>query len=289
MKLIYLLGAGRSGTTALASILGNNDTIQTIGEMHQFYDHLRNDKKCACGQLLKDCSFWSKIISKLPNKIVEQPNKIQELSDQLEYHSSLPKHLFGLHKTIDIKTYNFFQSAILNPTLKEAGTSYLLDSAKYVGRYLALRKNPNLKITGIYIVRDVRGVVHSFQKKVQSSRKPISAIFYYLSVNLVAQFIYLRNKRSIIKIRYEDLIQDPINILQKIEKKLTLDFSDIKQKIDKKGAFEIGHIIGGNRLKYNQTLTLSSDEKWKKEIPRNKQILYYLLSFPVMLINRYTL
>jgi len=287
IKLIYLLGAGRSGTTALATILGNNKAIHTIGEMHQFYDHLRGKKNCSCGELLSNCDFWSQVIAELPTQIVLEPNKIQNISDQLEYHSSLPKHLLGIHNLNDIKTYNFFQSSILQPTLEISNSSYLLDSAKYLGRYLALKKNADLEITGIYLVRDVRGVVNSFQKKVQSSRKPLSAIFYYLSVNIVAEFIYLRNKRSILKIRYEDLIHYPINTLDKIEKKLEVDLSEVKQKIIDKNTFGIGHIIGGNRLKHNSSIVFTSDEKWKEHIPRHKQFLYYLLAFPIMLINRY--
>ena len=45
-KLVYIMGAGRSGTTALATFLGNNQEIQNIGEMHHFFKYLDENKKC---------------------------------------------------------------------------------------------------------------------------------------------------------------------------------------------------------------------------------------------------
>ena len=40
INIIYLLGAGRSGTTLLATLLNNHDSIKTLGEMHQFFEFL---------------------------------------------------------------------------------------------------------------------------------------------------------------------------------------------------------------------------------------------------------
>ncbi len=47
IPLLYLLGAGRSGTTLMATVLGNQPKIQAVGEMHQFHEHLSNNKKCS--------------------------------------------------------------------------------------------------------------------------------------------------------------------------------------------------------------------------------------------------
>ena len=41
VKLIYIMGAGRSGTTALATFLGTNNDIQVLGEMHQLFEHIQ--------------------------------------------------------------------------------------------------------------------------------------------------------------------------------------------------------------------------------------------------------
>ena len=53
--LIYIMGAGRSGTTALATFLGNSENTLNIGEMHQFFEHLEERKECSCGDQLQKC------------------------------------------------------------------------------------------------------------------------------------------------------------------------------------------------------------------------------------------
>lgn len=289
INLIYLLGAGRSGTTAFATILGAHPEIHTAGEMHQFYDHLRDNKPCSCGYRLEECVFWSDLIKNFPENIIQFPDKLQLISDQLEYHASIPKHLLRLHKRKLINEYNSYQTTIFNSIKEKSNKTYTLDSAKYIGRYLSLQQNPTFDIKGIYIVRDLRGVIHSFNKKVQTSRSPISTVFYYTSVNLVAQFTYWRNRKNILKIRYEDLTGDGEKALRKIGDFLELDLQPLVTKITNNDSFEIGHIIGGNRLKQADSIVIKSDNEWKESIPRYKQIVYYFLALPIMLVNRYKL
>ncbi|PHS62306.1 MAG: hypothetical protein COB12_10955, partial [Flavobacterium sp.] len=56
------MGAGRSGTTLIATILGESKNIIAIGEMHQFLEHYLDNKKCSCDKYLNNCKFWSPII-----------------------------------------------------------------------------------------------------------------------------------------------------------------------------------------------------------------------------------
>jgi hypothetical protein len=288
LKIIYLFGAGRSGTTAIATFLGGHQKIKTLGEMHQFYDHLRDKKNCSCGESLLNCEFWSNIVLNLPEKIQDEPNEFQKLSDKLEYHSSIPKHFTN---TVDKKVlleYLKNQELIFNEIAKNCPAEYYLDSAKYIGRNLSLRKSKNLSIKSIYVVRDVRGVINSFSKSVQSSRKPLSTIFYYLSVNAVAEIVYLfSSKKNVIKIKYEDFTAYPEKTLLKLSEFLAMDFSELISKINKDESFEIGHIIGGNRLKNDKKITLKNDNQWVSSQSRISQIFYYFAALPFMLFNKY--
>ncbi len=93
-NIIYLMGAGRSGTTALATFLGNSKEVLTVGEMHQFFEHIADNKACSCGEPLEKCSFWSKVLQKLPQKYLDNPDKYKNFCEQLEYHSSIPTLLY---------------------------------------------------------------------------------------------------------------------------------------------------------------------------------------------------
>lgn len=287
-NIIYLMGAGRSGTTALATFLGNNKDILTVGEMHQFFEHIEDDKKCSCGESLHECELWSKVLDKLPKEYIENAKDYKDFCEMFEYHSAVPKYFFRNFDVNEIAKYRDINETIFNIISEEYKPKYMLDSAKYIGRYLGLKKSEKLNIKTIYLIRDVRGVINSFSKSVQSPRSAFSTIFYWLVVNTVAEILYrASSKNSMIKIKYESLIDEPIYELQRLEKFLDLDLSDVKEKIKNNGNFSIPHIIGGNRMKENKQIKFQKDISWRNKYTRLQKFFYYLLASPIMLLNRF--
>lgn len=280
IKIIYLLGAGRSGTTLLTTVLNNHPKILALGEMHQFLDYVKFNKDCSCGEELINCPFWRTILKDLDlSKLKKQ--ELVDLSNRLEKHYNIPLHLIKRTPNPKYKDVIEMTFGVLKKNVAE---EWLLDSSKYISRYLLLRKNKNLHIKGIYLVRDVRGVIHSFNKKVQTPKEPLSAILYYMLINLWAQFITIFDSR-IIRIRYEDFVNNPDEILEILELHIfekNLTSSKVRDKI-----FKIPHIIAGNRLRSQKELIIKKDMAWNKDISRNRQIAYYLIAFPIMLLNKY--
>ena len=284
-NIIYIMGAGRSGTTALATFLGNNNEIENIGEMHQFFEYLDGNKECSCGKSLNECNFWR---NKIDFPIQNFSKNIRQLSEKMESHSGIIKHILSSFSKIEYEQYIALHQLILDSIQSDTKKSIVLDSSKYLGRVLALNKLDNIELKIIYVVRDVRGVINSFSKKVQTSKSPLSTIVYYMLVNLVAEFIsrfILRKK--VIKIRYEDLINNPNSLFDRLEGFLNLNLKDIKDKIGKQKSFEIGHIIGGNRLKKNKEIYYTKDVSWEKKFNWVERSIYYILAAPIMILNRY--
>lgn len=281
------MGAGRSGTTALATFLGNSSEILNLGEMHQYFKHIADEKECSCGDQLKNCKFWD---NKISNNLIQSSTKNRFLSEKFESHSSIFKHILQLFSKKEIKEYIEIHQQLLNTIQLDSEKTILLDSSKYIGRALALDKLENIDLKVIYVVRDVRGVINSFSKKVQTSKSPFSSIAYYLAINLVAEFISLFIlRKKVIKIRYEDLIENPIQLFEKLEKFINVDLTDVKEKICQEQPFSIGHIIGGNRLKENKEIYFRKDIGWQEKFSSFQRVIYYILSAPIMLLNRYKL
>ena len=279
IPLIYLLGAGRSGTTVIATVMNAHPNIQTAGELHQFFGHLLGDKDCSCGNTLATCEFWRNTSNNFQVSIKELRNWKRQIKKQ-EAHRNIPKYLFNKR---EYKDYCKIQELLFTNIKKETEGQWILDSSKYIGRYLLLKRSEKLKVRGVYVVRDVRGVIASFMKKVQTSRSPLSAILYYLMINTFAQLVCWMD-REVVKVRYEDFMRDPERVVQEICGRIspTLDIP-----ISLPSEFEMPHIIGGNRLRKHKTISLNFDEKWKTSIPRGKQILYYFLALPIMILNQY--
>ena len=282
INIIYLMGAGRSGTTILASLLGASKEILTIGEMHQFLEHIIYNKPCSCGKQLNECSFWKEIIENYYKTPKKELTKLDNYLVNTEKHIKIPISFFKTNKK-----YIKFQEDFYTKIAKTKPTKYYLDSAKFVGRILQIKKSKKINTKIIYLVRDIRGVINSFSKKVQTYKNPISTILYYTLINTNAQIVKWIYPKQVLKIKYEDFIENTIETLTKIETFISTDLNDVKQVIIQEKEIEIPHIIGGNRLKTKQKIKLKKDLAWQKNIKRKNQILYYFLTLPLMLLNKY--
>lgn len=282
VQLIYLLGAGRSGTTLMATLLDTHPKIRTLGEMHQFFQHVKDEKNCSCGLALKDCPFWGNM-SKFFVADEKEISKYYEYCERKEKHKNIPAYLISSpHDPRYSEPQKFVFSAIKNHINSD---EWLLDSSKYIARFLLLKDDKAFKLKGIYMVRDVRGVITSFKKKVQTSRQPLSAIFYYLIINFFGQIVcWLDN--DVIKVRYEDLVLKPEETLSRIYGHV---YGTNEKKISLPEYFVMPHLIGGNRMKEKSKIRLNLDEKWRNDMSRWNQIIYYLLAFPTMVLNRYNI
>ncbi len=284
IKVIYLMGAGRSGTTALAVFLGGALHVKALGELHQLPEHANGIKNCSCGAPLNKCTYWSQYNIELSSFATQAyTNEAKEF----ESHKNIRKYLFVNDFGIKNKSYSETNIKLFSQC-SHNGNIVLLDSAKYIGRAIALSKCPELDLRILYLVRDPRGVVESFGKAVQTSRGILSSSSYYFVINLLAELISrttLRNK--VLKLRYEDMLNSPNDFFSKISDFCDIDTVEVSNKIRNNEKFNINHFIGGNRLIENKAINMSQQVSWHNKMPRWKQLLVFFLTLPLNLINHY--
>lgn len=288
-KLIYLMGAGRSGTTALATFLGGSPEVQVLGEMHQFYEHLHQGKKCSCGTRIDQCEFWRKVLERLPDEVLSNVDRKMEVERTIERHQAIINHVLKGRDIEELNSYLLSWREIFNVCREVSRKDVMLDSAKYIGRALALKHLEGIDLKVIYMVRDVRGVVHSFSKNVQTPRRPLSAIFYYLVINSIAEIIRLFFlKQKCLKVRYEDMMECPDKFFTELANFLQMDLDCVKQKIRTDQEFDIGHIVGGNRIREQRKVKFRKDVGWQSKMTAWRKVLLYIGALPLMLCNRYS-
>src|SRR5436190_19429903 len=59
VRMLCLAGSGRSGSTLLALLLGQQSGIVSVGEFYRFWA-LGEGRLCGCGQATAVCPFWEK-------------------------------------------------------------------------------------------------------------------------------------------------------------------------------------------------------------------------------------
>ncbi len=107
---------------------------------------------------------------------------------------------------------------------------------------------------------------------------------------MVGELIYrVLPRHMVMKVRYEHFIEKPHVVLDEISNFLEFDLAEIKECISIDSDFSVGHIIGGNRLKNDRVIKFRKDLEWRKRFTKFKSITYYLLTLPLMLINKFKL
>ncbi|HMU43000.1 MAG TPA: sulfotransferase [Ignavibacteriaceae bacterium] len=275
LKLLYIMGAGRSGSTIFGILLGNMPCNFYAGELHMWNLHSGN----ANNDRIEVKAFWERVKLEMP--VVENyyGNKYYKY---LEYHNSF---LFcpWLTKKKLISEYHEFNRQLISSIKKVANKEYVIDSSHYPFRALWLSKNKNIDTHFIYLYRHPFNVVESFSKKniEHKSKNPVSANIYLFFVTLLSLIVYfILPKGQKTKIRYEDVVTSPELVINKFNKLLNaqntvIDFSRLN----------IGYVFQSNRIRHFETIALKPKES------TNKLNLFWkfftvICQFPFLLINK---
>jgi ribosomal protein L31E len=271
-KIIYIVARGHSGTTILDIILGNSEDAFSCGELISGISRI--NPICSCGEELKKCIFWGDIHQKI-SKVMNWERFCRIFSSQKKLRSI--KYFVSRHKREEMVGYN---NLLHNAIFQESGKKIIIDSSKNIFRGLFLylfHNNTNL----IHLIRKPEDIVESnyyriskgqpfrFYGKTYTNKKlfPIYFllnIFFWILENIVIKIMSLAfRKNQIISIKYEDLINKPINVLDRIEKKLAIDFSKSKEKIAKNEFLKIDHMIAGNGIRQNSHILFKKKPRIK--------------------------
>jgi hypothetical protein len=264
--LIYIIGAGRSGTTVLDIMLGNVNGSISLGEINRFFK--RNGIPPKREKESKVYNFWINLKDQMIGSGFNDMLYLQKLSQQNEYHLAFVKSLFK-------KCNSEYVNAIVEQygyIGQNTSQNVLIESSKYPVRALNLSNyldRDQFQIKYIYLKKDPEKVVKSFQKKnlEQPSKGFLMANLYYLIVNILCgitiRILKIKGHR-VGTLRYEDLISTPKETLLKLGSDIDEDYSELMRKLIIKEPLNTGYVFDGNRIRLKETLILrDSDTKEK--------------------------
>lgn len=296
VKLIYVAGYGRSGTTLLDIALGEHPVIMGAGEITTLARHVWvNSEYCACGASVRECPSWNRIVSRWSQG---------ELEDFVDAHRRNQERTEGLFSS------GRWMGRWLNPgrwqdharqTLKllriiraVSGRCILVDSSKLPGRGFTLAAIPGIDLHVIHVVRDGRGVAWSQAKGharsvkdgVQRELKPkllLHSALRWSMVNIAAEILCKRvGPGRSLRVRYEDFVENPRDTIARI---LALVGEQSHLAGTQAAPFSPQHQVAGSRHRMQKSLLLRGDDKWTREMPPYKQAFVTLMCAP--LLHRY--
>lgn len=295
IKLIYVCGYGRSGTTLFDIYLGQDPEIFGAGEIATIARHVWvNDEYCACNRPVSHCPVWAEIVDRW--KQGEGPDFLAEYRADQEYFEGLGS---AFRRLSGPRFDEFTRRTVklLRLMAEVSGRPILLDSSKMPGRGFALAAMKQIDLHAVHVVRDGRGVAWSLMKpyarKVESGlqKEIVPKSWAYTAVrwslvNLVAEKLCRKLGRGrSIRVRYEDFAADPAAVVTRI---MAMVRPGSPTPVTA-GEIVPGHQVAGNRLRMQPSIRVRRDESWRREMPARQQRTFAFACAPLMLRYGYEL
>lgn len=298
LVLIYIAGAGRSGSTILDEILGEGRGCFSLGEMRQIWKIIRKQALCSCGRIYRDCPFWSEVLRRVFGKDAPSSGELEEILRAQRVVENIPllsegrrKRYLASHRK-RLTFYRNLLQAILREVREVSGAKVLIDSTKLPHYLYLLRELEDIRIFLLHLVRDSRAVAFSWlrRKYHPAIRDYMKRHHPYTSTRLWVRFNWGVHRLQEVfsfpyyRLRYEDFVRAPNRELAKIEE--TFNLQGVFPRIE--GCLKLGekHLLGGNPAGFvSREISLRPDTQWLKEMRLRDRILVTLMSWP--LLRRY--
>jgi hypothetical protein len=296
VPVLYIGGWGRSGSTLLAHLLGGLDRMVAVGELRYVWQAgPAADELCGCGQTFGECPFWQAVGREAFggwDKV--DVDEVLALEADVLRHRNIPllalPRLFPEHAR-KVDRYAELTAQVYAAILTVSGAEVVVDSTKNPPYAYFLRRAPGVGLRVLHLVRDSRGVVHSWMKRVERPEiqgdgayfeefSPWRAGIRWMECNLAFDVLRLRTPTA--RMRYEALAAEPAGEVARALRALGEDV-DVSTLAD--GSVEVAgqHSVRGNPMRFSHgRQRVRADEAWRRDMARPVRRTVLALTWPLL-------
>jgi hypothetical protein len=299
VKVLYVAGLGRSGSTILANTLGQVEGFFSGGELNFIWKHaLIENRLCGCGKPTQECVFWSPLFEE---EFGGQGEALAREMMRLQYSGARTRHIplmltEGGRQKIRARLGKFLDNTgRLYTTVRAMSESrVIVDTSKEPAYGYALGMVPGIDLRVLHLVRDPRAAAYSWAKK---KRQPDSAEREFMHQKTPAQSAVLWDawnaaietlwrRSNYLCLRYEDFIADPRRSFEEILKLAGEEDARLPLVGERYVKLGISHTVSGNPNRFDTgAIELRQDRAWQKQMRPRDKALVTTLTLP--LLKRY--
>lgn len=294
-RVLFLGGWGRSGSTLLGNLLNEMDSFFHVGELTYVWENgwLRN-RLCGCGEPFHECVYWKGVAEDAFGGFTnENAYDFIEMRDQATSNRRIIRERARVRSTTRLSQYAGVLARLYRSAIERSGKRVLVDSSKLPIQLYPLLAIAGLDVRVLHLVRDPRATAYSWQKKIMRQDVAASSGIEMEQIGLADSAIrwskcnYLterlsRHARGYMRVRYEDLVSDPIDTVAAISSFAGVDeagpFAD-----DGSVSLTGNHTAWGNPSRSRTGPTqLRLDDKWRSELAPHRKIVVSALALPLL-------
>lgn len=301
LRILYVAGSGRSGSTLLDRLLGELPGVVSTGELARVWENgLRDNRRCGCGQPFLDCAFWSAVGWQAYGGWARV-----DLDRALYLGRTVRRHRYlALNAAPGVwPAYRRRRAELceLVRPLYEAvaavsGCPVVVDSSKELVYAALLRHAFPDSLRLVHLVRDGHGVAHSWTKVVAARSggpaqleldryHPAHSALRWNGYNLALDALRLVGI-PLVRLRYEDLIAAPVEQMRRVAAFAGVPVAASALSFLSPACARIGvsHTVAGNPMRFTQgALPLRLDEEWRHSMLPGHRRTVSVLAAPALL------
>lgn len=298
VRVAYLGGLGRSGTTLLARLLGELPGVCDVGEVVHLWERgIGADERCGCGVPFGSCPFWTDVgavaFGGWSGVDLDRVRRLRAEVDRT-------RHVARLATAVPLRSHHLMAEYLeLHERLYAAirtvsGCAVIVDGSKHGSLAFCLRWSRRLDLRVLHCVRDSRAVANSWLRTVQRPEvvdgedyMPVfsparSAVFW----NVENALFELLAKRGtpVHRIRYEDVVRIPNTMLRGAARFVGAAPPNADLVVEGVANLSLSHTVSGNPMRFvHGEMRVDPDDGWRTQLTPRRARLVSALTWPLLL------
>jgi hypothetical protein len=250
-KVVYVMGAGHSGSTILGVTLGNCEKFFYAGELEEWL--LRSGVPKFGG--LERTRFWRSVAEN-----VHGADDLfgPEVRETLERSASVLRPRTWSARRRLRKRYGRVAEDLYRAVAGVADATHVVDTSHFPLRALELQHVSGIDLYLVFLVRNPHGVIESYLKPINrhaSAERMLRVITKNVDLwltHIIAVSVFLRHRRDRrLFVRHEDFVADPQAVVREI-----LDHVESSSALPDFTSLKTGFPIQGNPLLWSEEVSV---------------------------------
>jgi Sulfotransferase family len=297
IKILYIGGTGRTGSTLIENILGQLDGVFNGGELAFLWRYgVCQGGRCSCGKRLVECQVWRAIFDDAYGGVDRVDAKAMVELRKRFNSVHLPVMLTEEVRECFMRRLGHFPETVehlYRSIQRVTGSRVIVDSSKEPHYSYILRSRSALDLRFLHLVRDPRAIAFSWQRKREEAgfdtgvfmkrRSPLTSAVYFDVSNTAAETIWSNSPAQYMRLRYEDFIARPVETLREVGDFIEEDFDASPLFADGCVSTRPTHSAWGNPNRFRAgVVPIVPDTAWSSAMPAWRRMIVTALTYPLM-------
>lgn len=296
LKVLYIAGNGRSGSTLLDIILGQVPGFFPVGEVRNVWDYgVVENRPCGCGRAFDECETWGRILKAGFGADAPDPAAVAAWRERFAQTKRLLPMLanpgrYDRRADADLDAYLRVLERLYHSVARETGSRVVVDSSKWPTYAFLLDRIPGIDLHVLHLVRDPRACAFSWTRRKEGEpgrlldqQGSVYTTAYWVVWNPVIRHLWKRRRGRYRFLRYEDFVRAPRETAARILEFVGEDPAANPFTDDVTVNISPTHTIEGNFTRFLEgDVKIRADHEWRDRMPAGNRLLVTAMTWPFL-------